>query len=141
MQLGDAGLSITKIYTVSFVGRARLYLRIVEEFGSEARRFPRIAMRYGVKSNNFSTKKNTEGKTGSRLPVRPCLGKIDSYAFSIGVSFDIALLTISPRLFFSSQETMGEISCFLVLYSFRFRRLTATVQQFSFPTCLIIFSS
>lgn len=38
VQLGDAGLSITKIYTVSFVGQARLYLRIVEEeFGNEAR--------------------------------------------------------------------------------------------------------
>ena len=91
MQLGDAGLSITKIYTVSFVGQARLYLRIllVEEFGSEARRFPRIAMRYGVKSNNFSTKKNT-GKTGSRLPVCPRLGKIDFVRyFSVGISFDI----------------------------------------------------
>jgi len=30
----DAGLSITKIYTVSFVCQARLYLRIAEEFGN-----------------------------------------------------------------------------------------------------------
>lgn len=64
VQLGDAGLSITKIYTVSFVGQARLYLWIVEELGCEARWFRRIAMRCGVKSNNFSSKKNT-GKTGS----------------------------------------------------------------------------
>lgn len=49
----DAGLSITKIYTVSFVCQARLYLRIVEELGKNgARTAGEIGNRDGQKPEN-----------------------------------------------------------------------------------------
>lgn len=87
VQPADAGLSITKIYTVSFVGQARLYLRIVEEFGCEGQRFRRIAMRYGVKSNKISLKMNS-GKTGSIMRTRESCGKV-SVCFALAYIWDM----------------------------------------------------
>ena len=63
-------LNITKIYMVSFVGQAWLYLRIVEEFASEAPWFRRIAARDARKK-----------EYGLDLPICSCLVKIYSYAF------------------------------------------------------------